>query len=504
MRIIVTGASVWTAAGDLEDLAASVSTGQRNFTDTPPYDTDGLKNPRVGQIAELSRDRPAEVLLETVVEQALAEAGPRQGRTGLVVGTSSGNICGPWERWHRAVLDGSEADEAGTGRDGPTRVVAEAFGLAPATTLSVACVSGTAVLTIAEAWLRDGVCDRVVVAGVDALSLYVHAGFSGLGALASSLPRPFEDARDGLLLGEGAAALVLEFGEGGVAVASALSSDAVHMTAPDREGGGATRALSQALKRSGIEPGEVDGVSVHGTGTRFNDAMERVAMRAVFGAPPPIQLVKRSIGHTMGAAGAIEAALVVHTLRAAPGAMASMSSAFGGMNTAAVFSTTALRTPTPRSVRTRHSRVHDGDLARAWPDAPLAAKRGNASVRAALAAIYTLSQLDPLDPSTALVLSTRTGCRPTDLVYHERLVREGAAMISRLQFTYTVPAAPIAEASIRFGLHGPLLAFLSDSEFGVAEAERLVRWGHANAAIALDIEDGEPVRAVWVEADRGS
>ncbi|MEZ4317043.1 MAG: beta-ketoacyl synthase N-terminal-like domain-containing protein [Myxococcota bacterium] len=495
MRIAVTGVAAWTAAGDLDALAALVDADGRAFTDTPPYPTDGLSTPLAGCIPDLERDRPAETLLLEVVCQALGEAGPCEGRTGLVVGTSSGNVCGPWERWHRAVLAGEPADEAGTGRDAPTHAVARALGLdGPTATLSVACVSGTAVLAVAEAWLHEGRCERVVAAGVDAVSLFVHAGFSGLGALTRSLPRPFEDDRDGLLLGEGAAALVLEPATEGSRIflaGTGLSADAVHMTAPDRHAGGAMRALRSAMERAGTGPDDIHTVSVHGTGTPFNDAMEAIALDGVFGRPMPKQLVKRAIGHTMGAAGAIEAALAVASLRERPGAIASMSSAFGGMNACAVLSTVP-GPPVPRHEVRADAPVHsDGDLSRAWPDAPIAAKRGNATVRAALATLHDLVAVSgPLPTGTALVLSTRTGCRATDLRYHERLVAEGAGSVSRLQFTYTVPAAPICEASIQLGLQGPLLALLGSPDDGEQLAADLVRHGHAPVAIAVDVEEG--------------
>jgi len=490
VQIGITGIAAWTAAGDLPALAELVAQQGRAFRD-PPYPSEGLRNPLVGAISELDRDRPAEALLRHVVGEALAQSG-RAGRTGLIVGTSSGNICGPWERWHRAELAGTPADEAGTGRDAPTLRIAEELGLqGPIATLSVACVSGTAVLAVAEGWLRDGLCDRVVAAGLDALSLFVHAGFSGLGALTATLPRPFEADRDGLLLGEGAAALVLEPRSAAVYLGGVgLSADAVHMTAPDRHAGGAIRALRSALDRAGLPADAIHTVSVHGTATPFNDAMEQVAMDAVLPHAPPMQLVKRAIGHTMGAAGAVEAALAAHTLGERPGAIASMSSAFGGMNAAAVFCDRPAPTP-PSNPTQLDPHTYSADLQLAWPDAPLAIKRGNHSVRAALAALKQHTELHgPLDPATALVLSTRTGCRPTDLRYHERLVREGTARASRLQFTYTVPAAPICEASLRFGLHGPLLAFIGPASVGVDEAQRLVRYGHAPAALALDIEDG--------------
>lgn len=499
-----------SAAGDLDALVDLVERGGQAFSEVPPYPADGLANPACGRVPGLDRDRPAESLLHEVVRDALAGAGPG-GRTGLVVGTASGGLCGPWERWHRAILAGGQADPSGTGRDDPTQAVAARLQLdGPVLTVSLACVSGTAVFAVAEGWLRDGLCERVVVAGVDALSLFVHAGFSGLGALTASRPRPFAADRDGLLVGEGAAALVIAATAPGTADGVALagvglSADAVHLTAPDRHAGGAIRAARQALERAGRGPSDVHTVSVHGTGTPFNDAMEQVALDALWGRPvdvcaadPAIQLVKAAIGHTMGAAGALEAAVAVRALQRTPGAVLSMSSAFGGMNASVLFATGDVPDPSPRPVQVGPTRDAP-DLRAVWPDAPLPALRANPTVRAALALVRADLLADgPLPEGGALVLSTRTGCADVDRAYHERLVTEGAASVSRLAFTYTVPAAPITEASRLLGIRGPLLCVYGPAATGLDEACRLVRHGWAPAALALDIEGGAAPTATCV------
>lgn len=491
MRIRIAGVSAWTAAGDVAATTALAEAGGRAFSELPPYDPTGLSNPRCGAAAGLvDRERPAETLLLRVVQEALGDA-PRAG-TGLIVGTSSGNICGPFEAWHRDHLAGGSMPAEGIGRDTPTEIVAARLGLTgPRTTLSVACVSGTAVLAIAEGWIRDGLCERVVAAGVDALSQYVHAGFSGLGALSADFPQPFTDVRDGLLLGEGAAALLLEAGparEGEVELlGTGLAADAVHMTAPDREAGGAVRASREALDRAG-EP-SVHTVSVHGTGTRFNDGMEAIALERLFPAGPPvIQLVKRGIGHTMGAAGAVEAAVAVHTLRDHPGAMLSMSSAFGGMNAAVVVGTGTPREHVERAVTVGERFESGDDLRGAWPDVPLSALRADRYVRTGLTAIHGAHAREALPLGTALVLTSRSNCALVDRVYHQRIVEEGAGHASRRAFAATIPAAPICEASIQLGLQGPLLAFVDGPERGLDEAKRLVRHGRCQVALAIHVE----------------
>ncbi|MEQ1508041.1 MAG: beta-ketoacyl synthase N-terminal-like domain-containing protein, partial [Myxococcota bacterium] len=378
MRIAITGVGVWSAAGtgpaailDRLDAGAPALSGE------PPYPVAGLTNPRAGIVAGLDRIRPAEALLQRVVADALADAAlaPSPDPVALVVGTASGGRCGPWERWHRAILDGGTGDPRGIGRDDPTRAVADALGLrGRAATLSVACASGTAALAVGAGWIDDG-APVVVAAGVDALSLFVHAGFAGLGALSATVPHPFRADRDGLVLGEGAGALVLERWDHAVArgaeilaelVGTGLSCDARHMTAPHREGRGVAQAIREALGEAAVAPAAVGLVSVHGTGTRFNDAMEAHALHTVFGPDPRpgggphVYGVKAVIGHLLGAAGAVECAIAVHALasgrrprpiadvdpelpwgfREGPGEPPAVavvtSSAFGGINAAAV------------------------------------------------------------------------------------------------------------------------------------------------------------------------
>lgn len=538
---VVTGLGVWTSAGrGVQALAEALEARRPCFSPAPPYDGSKLTQPRCGVAPGLERDRAAETLLAGVIKDALAEAGRDSVGVGLVAATSSGNVCGPWEAWHRAKIAGGNdpantPDESKTGRDTPTQVVAERLGLTgPTATVSIACASGTGALAVALGWIEEGLADTVVVAGFDALSLYVHAGFNGLGALTASTPRPFAQDRDGLLLGEGAAALVIEAEARAVErgatvlarlIGAGLGADAFHATAPHREGRGAARGIRSALRDAGVSPSHVDMVSLHGTGTVFNDAMESHAMRAVFGdRPVAVHGIKASIGHTLGAAGAIEAAVVVHALRVgwvppAPSGLAddcplvlgstsnpavavSTSSAFGGSNAAAVFA--SAESPR-RPVRTRvvdivelgagEARLPNGpyELRELWPDAPKRVARLNRYVRVGLVAVArALEQCGPMPEDTGVILDSEWGCRLTDLVYHERVVVEGADRASRLQFTYTVPSAPAGEAGIVFGLQGPCLTFIGKSGVARAEAERMLRSGRATTLVVLSCDAPEP------------
>lgn len=491
-------------------------------TSAPPYPLTGLPARPCGIVAGLDRGAPAEVLLERVVREALA--GRPAAGTGLVVGTASGNVCGPWERWNRGRLRGEVADEEGTGRDAPALRVAARLGLGgPVTTVSVACVSGAAALGVGAGWLRDGLCERVVCVGLDTLSEFVHAGFAGLGAIGAGTPRPFRADRDGMMLGEGAAALLLEARPVTAPLAwlraSRSACDAHHMTTPDPTGRGAVAAIRAALLEAGLRPDEVDGVSVHGTATRANDAMEAAALGEVFGRSPPLWAVKAIIGHTMGAAGAIEAAVAVAALRRGriptplvPGPAGSsdmaaalrvgprdgparvlltMSSAFGGTHAANVFALD----PGPvaeADVAVVEGPVFEGIVVRsdlAWPDAPPAWSRATDYVRAGLLAVRGLVALkEDLPADAALVLASRTTCREVDRAHHERLVTEGSARASRRTFVGTLPGAPVFEASLLWGVRGPALAFVDGRARAEEEARRLVRHGAARMAVAVSVE----------------
>jgi 3-oxoacyl-[acyl-carrier-protein] synthase-1 len=178
----------------------------------------------------------------------------------------------------------------------------------PAYTVSTACSSGAKAIVSARALLALGVCDAVVAGGSDALCRLTLNGFAALQAVAEAPSNPFSLNRRGLTLGEGAAVFLLERRAGGVQVlGSGESSDAHHMSAPDPEGHGAAVAMEQALAEADVRPRDLAYLNLHGTGTPLNDAMESRAVRRVFGDDAvPASSTKPLVGHTLGAAGAIE------------------------------------------------------------------------------------------------------------------------------------------------------------------------------------------------------
>ena len=195
-----------------------------------------------------------------------------------------------------------------------------------ARTVCSACSSGANALLLAANWLTSGRSTRVLAGGADGLCRLTYVGFSALGALSAEPCRPFDRRRDGLTLGEAAAFLVLETDEaarerGAEPLAElrgwATGTEAHHITHPQASGETAARVMQEALASAELDPTNIGYVNAHGTATPLNDAMEAKAVRAAFGDHSEALWVsssKAQIGHTLGAAGAIEAAFCVHAI----------------------------------------------------------------------------------------------------------------------------------------------------------------------------------------------
>lgn len=238
--------------------------------------------------------------------------------------------------------------------------------------VSTACSSGLTAMIDAAMCVQDGDAERVVVVGGDVCGAdgFIADGFTALKAVSVKGCAPFDRRRDGLKLGSGCGGCVVqELSADSVCEIRGwgVSSDAVHLTAPDREAGGLIRAMRQALAMAKLSPTDIDVVFAHGTGTRYNDAMEAVAIERVFlreGAKPAVTAVKGLIGHTFGGSGIIEGVLAARMIleQCVPGVtglkeperedldllrdprrmrvrqVMKVASGFGGMNAALIFS----------------------------------------------------------------------------------------------------------------------------------------------------------------------
>lgn len=176
---------------------------------------------------------------------------------------------------------------------------------------STACASSAKVFASAYRAMHCGLCDAAVVGGVDSLCLTTLYGFNALQLLSADICRPADTRRDGISIGEAAGFAILEFADGpGLALLGyGESSDAHHMSTPDPEGRGAQTAMAAALQRADLAPGDIGYINLHGTGTKANDFAEDKAVFALFGGGTPCSSTKGWTGHTLGAAGIVEAAM---------------------------------------------------------------------------------------------------------------------------------------------------------------------------------------------------
>ncbi|HEY8153174.1 MAG TPA: beta-ketoacyl-ACP synthase [Myxococcota bacterium] len=249
----------------------------------------------------------------------LIQAVGRQ-RIGVVMGTSTSGVSDAEIAIRHRVETGSLARSfhyAQLEFGGVAGFVAELLGLAgPAYTISTACSSGARALVSARSLLALGVCDAVIAGATDSLCGLTTNGFAALQVLSAGITNPSSLRRDGLTLGEGSALFLVTPEAGGIQLCGVgESSEAHHMSAPDPDGLGAEHAMRGALADARLRPEQIAYLNLHGTGTSLNDRMESSAIARVFGVSPACSSTKSLVGHTLGAAGAMEAGfcwLVLH------------------------------------------------------------------------------------------------------------------------------------------------------------------------------------------------
>jgi 3-oxoacyl-[acyl-carrier-protein] synthase II len=321
-RVWVTDVAAVTALGDTLTstwrglLAGETAIGvaqegvQQRFGDTPLAVVDGL--------SQRGRHSAIRRLVPRVLDQLPV---PPPG-TRIITATTKAGIDNLERRKHGESVATEEILLADIGR-----FVAQYYQLSDqGINISAACASSTIALGQAAGWIADGQAEAVLVLGVDLVTEFVVHGFKALKALSPEPCRPFDRQRKGLSLGEGAAAMLLMSVDrvrrdsrcklAGIAGWGA-AGDATHMTAPDRRGRGLMRSVRGALAMAGLSPEAVGVVHAHGTGTVYNDAMELTVFKRIFGdSPIALYSVKGALGHTLGAAGIVEAAISIQGLAA--------------------------------------------------------------------------------------------------------------------------------------------------------------------------------------------
>lgn len=294
---------------------------------------DGLPRTRLSRRQAVRLDRAGQLLL-FAAHEAWAQSGWQPSETlPIVLGTTSGGMRLGQAYYRQAIQTPNvrrrqaarvlnyEAQRQGLD-------LADAFGFSgPVTIIANACASGAN--AIGHAWnlVRRGQAERVLTGGYDALSELVFAGFDSLQALSPTQCRPFDANRDGLALGEGAAVLALETLDSarrrgatilGEIVGYGAATDAHHLTQPHPAGDAAFASMTAACASASISPAQIGYINAHGTGTPLNDSAEAAAINRWAGARAgtlPVSSTKASIGHLLGAAGAVEAAICVMALR---------------------------------------------------------------------------------------------------------------------------------------------------------------------------------------------
>ncbi|WP_028632015.1 beta-ketoacyl-[acyl-carrier-protein] synthase family protein [Pseudomonas parafulva] len=257
----------------------------------------------------------AALQIEPAIRQAIAQYGGH--RVAVILGTSTSGIAEGSAAIGQFINSGqfpADYHYAQQALSAPADFLADWLQLSgPAYVISTACTSSARALLSARRLLQLGVCDAVLCGGVDSLCSLTLNGFSALEAVSEQRCNPFSANRDGINIGEAAALFLMTRqrnaqGRTLALLGAGASSDAHHISAPDPTGAGALRCMGKALDNAGLAPAQIDYLNLHGTATAHNDAMESLAVHALFGATVPCSSSKPMTGHTLGAAGALEAA----------------------------------------------------------------------------------------------------------------------------------------------------------------------------------------------------
>jgi len=339
-RVAVVAAGVVSPLGfGLAETAAALRAGRDCITPVERFAVDRCRCKTAGQIDDdrlrehgsagrrSRRLHRAAQMMIAALSEALAQA-PGFAPDLTVVGTTSGGMTFGEEYYRalhaRGTLRHAASLIANYTPQKPVIDAQEALGIsAPCQVIANACASGTNAIGHAFDCVRSGKYQRVLTGGYDALSELVFVGFDSLQAATPDKCRPFDTGRTGLVIGEGAAILALENLASAEArganilaevVGYGLSTDNHHLTQPNPSGSGARQAMQSALDDAHLPASEIDYINAHGTATPFNDAAEGKAISELFGSVP-VSSTKGMMGHSLGAAGAIEAVLSILALR---------------------------------------------------------------------------------------------------------------------------------------------------------------------------------------------
>lgn len=566
MNVTITCEAAVSAAGLVAGALAAPPSGQEASTciaEDPILRESGIRHAFAARTAVEPGIHRAERLLGLAVaelvdklDRALPEW--RGMRVGAAIGTSSGAMAEAEALFSR--LRRGEAIAArealGATYHAPLRALdALAIDLEPFACVLTACAASTLAVGLGARWLEEGSCDLVIAGGVDALTPFVAAGFDALRATTPTPPpRPFSPSRSGLSLGEGAGLFALVRSDTKAPALASVrgfgaSSDAFHLTAPSRDGDGLARAAQRALLDAERNATDVDLVSLHATATPFNDASESRALERVFGGElPRLHAPKSRIGHTLGAAGALELIMLTDALRrgivpptvnpdpfepqfatafAARTESADircalkLSAAFGGADAAIVLepadrasSAAGSVTPSPSAHRIVYASapVH---VDAPWSLERIAEATGRPLERLGridrltalgLSAVAQLAEVEGDLSGFGIIVGHVLATLDTNRAFWERALALGPARVEPPRFAYTTPHAVCGECSIAFGLTGPAFA-VGGGGAAALEAHTvactLVRADDARAIVVVSVDDEGPAHVAWQKAVLG-
>lgn len=516
----------------------------------------GLKRPHAARVrAELdAREDRAAALLGRALDQLIVDLdarlpGWKKLSLGVALGTSSGGL----DTLSHVLASRARGENISAARAraaayfGPLSAC-ERLPAPPVrfTQVLAACASSTVAIGVGCRWLEAGTCELVIAGGYDALSLFAAAGFEALGATTATLPNPFRKGRDGLALGEGAALVALVRAPAeralGHVLGFGLGCDAVHVTAPDRTGAGLARVARAALADAELEAASIDLISAHATATPYNDNSEAHAISSVIGRAAERVVVhpfKAVVGHTLGAAGALEtlsaldatsrgilpaalgegeldsefsARLVSRNMPGNAAHVLKLSTAFGGANAALVVAPHAPRRGAAARAR-RRVRLRAIGEPQILPDLALIARHGrlpdielerlDAPSALTLSAIASVLEQTKLERPAhcGVLVGTMSATVEVDEAFAVRLRERGPRGAEPRRFPATSPNLAPGRAAIAFGLEGPSLS-VGAGAFAALEALllgiELLEVGEAESLFVVATEDvGPAVRDIW-------
>jgi len=319
-RVIITDAATITAPGNnLKELWQRLLAGETAIRPVNRFPVDNY-NSKFAACIEGLKPTGGRSMMHPFLDRLFFDMGPIPPDSFLITATTKAGIDNL-----ESLRQGNPADFQDILLSSITDIISRKLGLINnGINISASCASSTIAVALGAAMIASEKTEAVLICCADLVTEFTFSGFSALKALSPVPCMPFDCKRDGMSLGEGAAALLLMSHKRaqrenreklGSILGSGVANDASHITAPAKSGRGLIQAIVQALKTAKRKPEEITAINAHGTGTIYNDLMELNAFRQVFGKRKlPVYSVKGVIGHTLGAAGGIEVILGCKTL----------------------------------------------------------------------------------------------------------------------------------------------------------------------------------------------